>query len=208
MSKKIILISSLVAIAVVAVIGGAYALGASNPSTNKQSKVEKTVSSATSKTKESTDSSSQDDQKVKTSAYSALPQKVQIALLTYGSLPTNYGTPLKTHYSVYMGDKDKIVVYDDGEGAGGFAEHTVMFTDNHNGTFTESDLDTSAAPDMAGVSPQNSFWKSYKTITEDDMMKNYNDHKDEINFSANELVDLSKSGDKFSLIPTNQTKLP
>ncbi|MBS9338694.1 hypothetical protein G6R29_03500 [Fructobacillus sp. M2-14] len=202
MSKKIILISSLVVVAAVAVLGGAYALGTNHPTQEKTSHVEKKASSSSKKT-DGDNASTKDADKVQSSAFSALPQKVQVALLAYNELPTNYGTPLKTHYSVYMGDKDKIVIYDDGEGAGGFAEHTDMFTDNHNGTYDLSFIESSST-DMAGVTASNSYWKKSKTITEDEMMQNYQDHKDEINFSANELVDLSKSSDEFTLVPTNQ----
>ncbi|MBS9337877.1 hypothetical protein [Fructobacillus parabroussonetiae] len=138
--------------------------------------------------------------------FSSLPQKTQLALLIYKELPTDYGTGYKTHYTIYMGDPDKIVIVDDGEGAGGMPEHTVMYTDNHDGTFTASEIESTAV-DLADYSAQNSYWKTYQTVSQDELMAAYRDHQDEINYTSG-LFDLANSSKKFTFLPTNQTSLP
>ncbi|WP_413627955.1 hypothetical protein R4B61_01845 [Fructilactobacillus vespulae] len=223
MKKTTLIVSLLIVVGLVT--WGAYALGQNNnhsdvpKSDYSQTKSKENTNKTATKKTTSNDSANADknDQSNKTSAatsttnnqasdYNALPQKIKLALLAHTALPNNYGTNYRTHYSVFMGDKDKIVIYDDGEGAGGTADHTVMYTDNHNGTYTVSYIESSA-PYIAAYNANNSYWKAYKTVSEADMMNDYQQNKDEIKFTS-DLVDLSNSAKSFTFVPTNQTSLP
>ncbi|MBS9336368.1 hypothetical protein [Fructobacillus papyrifericola] len=196
-----------VALVIAAVLAGAFFLGKNQPA--RDSKHQDVKVQSTSQKRAAKNSSSQSTDKAKNqenSAFSALPQKTQLALLIYKELPTDYGTGYKTHYTIYMGDPDKIVIVDDGEGAGGMPEHCVMYTDNHDGTFTTSVIDSTAV-DLADYSAQNSYWKATQTISQSDLMTAYQEHRDEIDYVTG-LFDLGYSARKFVFLPTNQTSIP
>ncbi|GAP02950.1 glycosyltransferase [Fructobacillus pseudoficulneus] len=203
MKNKLLISSSILIVAVF--MSGAYFLGKNTTKHVNDSKV--TKSTAITKNSSADDNGNQQAKNNDQSdSFEALPQKIKLALLSFKELPSDYGTGYKTHYTVYMGDQNKIVIYDDGEGAGGMAEHSVMFTDNHDGTFTVSAIQSSA-DSMANYNAQNSYWKKYKTLSENQMMNVYQNHKDEIEY-ASSLMDLSKSDQSFPLVPTNQETMP
>ncbi|GAO99919.1 hypothetical protein [Fructobacillus ficulneus] len=206
MVKKVILIITSI-LAVGLLLDAAYSLGKNHHSHPNKEANQNTLSSQFSHTNDNSQTSSSNSDASATT-FNALPQKIQLALLAYQELPSDYGTGRKSTYNVYMGDKDKIVINNTSAspGAGDAVAHSVLFTDNHNGTFTVSGIQ-STGESAAAETAANSYWSAYKTKTAQQMLDDYQQHKVEINFVSGEM-DLSKSNQAYPYLPTSQTSMP
>lgn len=190
---------------------GAIMANHHRPAIEEQSDKEK-QSSATSKKHhkktvvKSSSVSSSSSAKTANEQFDDLPQKTQIALLiNHQAVLDNRAPYMNTHYSIYMGVPNKIVILDDGEGAGGTIVHSTLITDNQDGSFTYASVKTTGSNAMADAS--NSWWDNYASTKKSDLLKEYTSSKDTITELADE-VDLTKSSQTFNLVPVNQTTKP
>lgn len=129
-----------------------------------------------------------------------LPQKTQLALIITAAW--NDGNPyMNTHYGVYMGTANKIVIYDYGEGAGGWPDHVARFVDNHDGSFTVAWPHTTT--DNASANSDNTTWQDHSTITKADMLARFyaTDAEKATVTSVEEELDLSTINKAFDLMP-------
>lgn len=211
MSRKkiIVLICSLIIILGIGVASGGIIASQQKTTTHKKTNNKKTNKhvdrTASKKTaKQSSSTSSMDDG---SSKFNSLPQKTQLALLinqyslSYKTTPFTDGV----HYLPYMGVKDKIIITNDG-GAGNILEHTFMVTDNNDGTFTFSSVESSAET-MAYMGAKNSYWKTYAKTSKSAMMTEYNESTSTID-KLSSLIDLSHSSEDFQQLPADQITMP
>lgn len=134
--------------------------------------------------------------------YNALPTPTKVALLIFNQFHNHSNT----HYSVYMGDRDKIVVVDDGEGGLASSSVAEMYTDNHDGSYSYATIESSATA-FSDYTPSNSYWKTVGSVNVSEMLAIYQSRVNEVNQLTN-LLDLSKSTQSFTFLPTNQTTAP
>lgn len=175
------------------------------PDKNKQSSVTSKKHHKKAVAKSSSTSSSSST-KTANEQFDDLPQKTQIALLiNHQAVLDNRAPYMNTHYSIYMGVPNKIVILDDGEGAGGTIVHSTLITDNQDDSFTYASVKTTGSNAMADAS--NSWWTNYASTKKSDLLNEYTISKDTINELADE-VDLAKSSQTFNLVPVNQTTQP
>lgn len=154
----------------------------------------------------SSSTSSSSSTKTANEQFDDLPQKTQIALLINHQAVINDMKPYtNTHYSIYMGTKNKIVIYDDGEGAGAMPDHVTLVTDNQDGSFTYASVSSTSSGALATAS--NSWWENYATTQKATLLEEYSSSKATIDEVASE-VDLSKSSETFDYVPVNQTTKP
>ncbi|GAP00476.1 hypothetical protein [Fructobacillus ficulneus] len=111
-----------------------------------------------------------------------------------------------THYMFYSGKPNKMVIFDNGEGAGGVLEHSYRYTDTHDGNYQVSTAD-STAEDDAHTDKDNSYWKFEKNLSKKDLYQNYLNNRDAIN-KIIALVDFSKAKEDFSYLPMDQDSVP
>nr|MCH9869316.1 aldolase/citrate lyase family protein [Serratia marcescens] len=126
----------------------------------------------------------------------------KVALLIFNQFHNHSNT----HYSVYMGDRDKIVVVDDGEGGLASSSVAKMYTDNHDGSYSYATIESSATA-FSDYTPSNSYWKTVGSVNVSEMLAIYQSRVNEVNQLTN-LLDLSKSTQSFTFLPTNQTTAP
>lgn len=170
------------------------------------------------KTDDTADSSSSDGSQTKTDAdrFDELSQKEKIATLikaTYVDPENNTdgatGDPtgnifLKTHYTITIGSNNKLVIDDDGEGAGDTLEHSTMLQEKSDSY--QSYSPDSSADDDADTSKSNTYWKAYKTYSKTDLWQNYSANKDTIEQLVSR-IDISGASD-FDTLPMNQMSMP
>ena len=212
MSKKKIweLIGLVIIMLGLGVSFGAIIASHHRPAVEKQSNKVNKQSSATSKKhhkKSVAKASSSSSAKTANEQFDNLPQKTQIALLINHQAVIHDMKPYtNTHYSIYMGVPNKIVIFDDGEGAGGTIVHSTLITDNQDGSFTYASVKTTGSSNaMADAS--NSWWEDYATTQKATLLEEYSSSKATVDEVASE-VDLSKSSETFDYVPVNQTTNP
>lgn len=155
-------------------------------------------------------SSSNNSAKTANEKFDDLPQNTQIALLVNHHAIINNMTPhTNTHYSLYAGAPNKMVIHNDGEGGGAVVDpdHTMLINDNHDGSFTYATPKTSATSLMM-ADASNSWWENYATTQKAALLKEYSSSKDTVDEIASE-VDLSMSSESFRYyVSVNQTTKP
>lgn len=213
MSKKKIwgLIGLVIIMLGLGISSGAIMANHHRPAVEEQSDKNK-QSSATSKkhhkkaVAKSSSTSSSSSTKTADEQFDDLPQKTQIALLiNHQAVLDNRAPYMNTHYSIYMGTKNKIVIYDDGEGAGAMQDHVTLVTDNQDGSFTYASVSSTSSGALATAS--NSWWENYATTQKATLLEEYSSSKVTVDEVASE-VDLSKSNQTFDYVPVNQTTKP
>ena len=222
-TKKLIGLISLIVVVLVVSIGAGVAIGYSSHKFNantptvktervtKESKVQMSSSSVSKQenislaksTSTVTDTVTR-SAKTPTSVgnFDSLSQKEQLAVLInhhFGNDPY-LGIP----YWPYMGSANKIVMTWDGAGAS--LNRAFLITDNHDGTFSYSNVDTSADfPVYMG--PQNSYWKAADTVSKTTLFLEYKQNKTTID-SLVDSLDMSKSSQVFTYLPVDQDTMP
>lgn len=155
-------------------------------------------------------SASSSSAKTASEKFDDLPQKTQIALLVNHHAIINNMTPhTNTHYSLYAGVPDKMLIHNDGEGGGAAVDpdHTMLVNDNHDGSFTYATPKTSETSLMM-ADASNSWWENYATTQKATLLKEYSSSKDTVDEIASE-VDLSMSSESFRYyVSVNQTTKP
>ena len=139
--------------------------------------------------------------------FDKLPQKTQLALLiNHQALTVGKDKPTtNTHYFPLMGTPNKIVIFDDG-GIGTAIEHSFMITDNHDGTYSLSTVESTATT-KAFQGIQNSWWKFRSSVSKKKLMEEYANSNDIVN-EVESLINLSRSNESFTSIPETQETEP
>lgn len=139
--------------------------------------------------------------------FDKLPQKTQLALLiNHQALTLGNNKPMtNTHYFPLMGTPNKIVIFNDG-GIGTGIEHSFMITDNHDGTYSLSTVESTATiKAFQGI--QNSWWKFRSSVSKKKLMEEYANSNAIVN-EVESLINLSRSNESFTSIPENQETEP
>lgn len=216
---KLMILVPAAAVVVVAA-GTAFALGNTGTKAHETSSQKKVVVSSTVKTS-SADSSSRasaassstsvaqkqsNQSTTQKSAYDELPQSKQIAAVIAHLWQIDQGQQTTdTNFKIYMGTPNKYVIFDNG-GAGGYFPHLHLIQDNHDGSLTVYEVDSSAEF-TADQTKDNSYWKPSETLQKSDLMKMYNDHQDAVNQLVPE-VDMSTASQSFTDLPEDQMQIP
>ena len=161
----------------------------------KQSSSVATSTSAQSSASVSTENSD-------TENFDSLPQKTQLALLINHNFKNS--PYLNIPYWPYMGTANKIVMTWDGNG--GILNIAFLITDNHDGTFTFSNVESSEDV-LAFKSSKNSYWKAVDTVSKTTLLSEYAPNKSTVDSVANS-IDMSKSTEIFTYLPVNQDTMP
>lgn len=171
-----------------------------NDSDEKTSTSEVSESRATSEGSKASSESSSASKKLPNDIFDDLPQKTQLALLV--TTVWNDGNPYTdTNYGVYMGTANKIVIYDYGEGAGGWVDHVIRLTDNHDGSFRVSFPVTTG--DVASANADNTTWEDGPLITKADMLSRFyaTDHDKAQIAIVEDTLNLSTINQAFDILP-------
>ncbi|RRG18073.1 hypothetical protein D3P96_03870 [Weissella viridescens] len=136
------------------------------------------------------------------SSFDQLTQKQQLAMLVDSCFAYK---PTGTQFDVYMPTADQFVIYDIGEGAGGWPDHAVRFTNNHNGTYTIAEA-VSTVSSNAEMTSQNSYWKTLQNVSESSMVARFNQmDPSTLNMLENSFNIQSTD---FPYLPINQNSVP
>ncbi|MGX7051075.1 hypothetical protein ACWN56_07850 [Weissella viridescens] len=104
-----------------------------------------------------------------------------------------------------MGTPNKIVIFNDG-GTGTDIEHSFMITDNHDGTYSLSTVESTATT-LAFQGIQNSWWKFRSSVSKKTLMEEYANSNAIVN-EVESLINLSRSDESFTSIPETQETEP
>ena len=139
--------------------------------------------------------------------FDKLPQKTQLALLiNHHARTLSMDKPMtNTHYFPLMGIPNKIVIINDG-GVGTEIEHAFMITDNHDGTYSLSTVESTATT-VAFKGIQNSWWKFRSSVSKKTLMEEYANSNAIVN-EVESLINLSRSDESFTSIPETQETKP
>lgn len=139
--------------------------------------------------------------------FDKLPQKTQLALLiNHHARTLSMDKPMtNTHYFPLMGIPNKIVIINDG-GVGTEIEHAFMITDNHDGTYSLSTVESTATT-VAFKGIQNSWWKFRSSVSKKTLMEEYANSNAIVN-EVESLINLSRSDESFTSIPETQETEP
>lgn len=145
------------------------------------------------------DPNSSNQQADSTKMFNSLPQKTQLALLItkmFDGKPFN-----NTNYQIFMGLPNAIVIYDNGEGIGGWPDHVMKFIDKHNGDWDEYAPHTTT--DNADSDQFNTSWQYYQTFSDDQLIKEYYSSQQQKLAIQNieSMVDLSRNTEVFPALP-------
>src|SRR5699024_9203735 len=92
------------------------------------------------------------------------------------------------------------------DGNGGILNIAFLITDNHDGTFTFSNVESSEDV-LAFKSSKNSYWKAVDTVSKTTLLSEYAPNKSTVDSVANS-IDMSKSTEIFTYLPVNQDTMP
>lgn len=218
--KKIIgLISLIIAILVVSAGVGAFIgsnrksdvieQAAKDESSSKKNKAHESsdITNVNKKQSSSAVTSTQSSANVSTASsnmgdFDSLPQKTQLALLINHEFKNS--PYMDIPYWPYMGAANKIVMTWDGNG--GILNISFLITDNHDGTFTLSHVESSEET-LAFMSSKNSYWKATETVSKTTLLSEYEPNKTTVDSVANS-IDMSKSAETFIYLPVDQDTMP
>lgn len=194
---------------------GAFAAGTVGAQEHGQHKKTSSSKVVQTKTTQSVAKSSNENNQPVSDAdrFDSLSQKEKIATLIKASYIDNAGVDdttdlpfLHTHYTIFMGVRDKFTIDDDGEGVGDPLDHSTMFQDMKNGSYQDFSPESKAQVSV-DMSKDNSYWKPYKTYTKADLWQNYSNNKNMIEQLVPQ-IDLSHSAEDFGILPMNQMTMP
>lgn len=134
--------------------------------------------------------------------FDSLPQKAQLALLINHEFKNS--PYMNIPYWPYMGTANKIVMTWDGNG--GILNISFLITDNHDGTFTLSQVESSEET-LALKSSKNSYWKATETVSKTTLLSEYELNKTTVDSVASS-IDMSKSAETFTYLPVDQDTMP
>lgn len=140
--------------------------------------------------------------KSNTGDFDSLPQKTQLALLINHHF--NNSPYMNIPYWPYMGTANKMVINWDGNG--GMLNISFLITDNQDGTFTFSDVESSEDV-LAFKSSKNSYWKAVDTVSKTTLLSEYAPHRSTVDSVASS-IDMSKSSQSFTYLPVDQDTMP
>lgn len=160
----------------------------------------KAAQPATTQTKTQTDATTPSTNKV--TSFDQLTQNQQLAMLADSCFAYK---PTGTQFNVYMPTADQFVIYDIGEGVGGWPDHAVRFTNNHNGTYTIAGAESSASSNSQMTS-QNSYWKTIQNVSESSMVARFN----QMDSSTRNMLEnaFNIQATDFPYLPIQQNAIP
>lgn len=218
--KKIIGLVSLIIIVLVVSVGVGAAIGSNRKSDVIEQAAKDESSSKKNKAHEASDmknvnkkqsssavTSKQSSANVATASsnlndFDSLPQKTQLALLINHEFKNS--PYMDIPYWPYMGIANKIVMTWDGNG--GILNISFLITDNHDGTFTLSHVESSEET-LAFMSSKNSYWKATETVSKTTLLSEYEPNKTTVDSVASS-IDMSKSAEIFTYLPVDQDTMP
>ena len=121
-----------------------------------------------------------------------------------GKVDEAYKANMNIPYWPYMGTANKIVMTWDGNG--GILNISFLITDNHDGTFTLSQVESSEET-LALKSSKNSYWKATETDSKTTLLSEYELNKTTVDSVASS-IDMSKSAETFTYLPVDQDTMP
>lgn len=138
----------------------------------------------------------------KVTSFDQLTQNQQLAMLADSCFAYK---PTGTQFNVYMPTADQFVIYDIGEGVGGWPDHAVRFTNNHNGTYTIAGAESSASSNSQMTS-QNSYWKTIQNVSESSMVARFN----QMDSSTRNMLEnaFNIQATDFPYLPIQQNAIP